>query len=265
MRRYHNKRVCRKIFKCSYIVLTMELIKPITKAGNSSNVLLTKEWLGGMARVELIQKPINIVDDVIGILKPYLKDILGIYITGSYARNEEKRESDIDILAITGKSNTRIKKGKYELLLISKDNLDSTIEDNAIPLLPMLKEAKPILNEELLDKYKKINPSKKNLGFVTGLIKSSKGINEQAIMISRELKENISDGIMYSIILGLRSIYTINCLKNNKIPTKKGLIDLLTKIVKTKEPYNAYLRSKNNQLDKKSVSPEIAEKLNNLL
>jgi putative transposon-encoded protein len=31
----------------------MELIKPITKAGNSSNVLLPKEWLGDMAELEI--------------------------------------------------------------------------------------------------------------------------------------------------------------------------------------------------------------------
>jgi len=240
----------------------MELIKQITKAGNSSNVLLPKEWLGGTARVELIEKPINIIDDTIRILKSYLKDILGIYIVGSYARKEETKKSDIDILVITKESNQRIKNGKYEIILISKDNLDKAMRENIIPLLPMIKEAKPILNEGLINEYKNINPNKRNLRWIIEITKSSKKLNEQAIKISRELKENISDGIMYSIIIGLRSTYTINCLKNNKIPTKKGLIDLLNNIVKTEEPYNSYLRSKNNQPDKKSISPEIAEKLN---
>jgi len=240
----------------------MELIKQITKAGNSSNVLLPKEWLGGTARVELIEKPIDIIDDTIKILKSYLKDILGIYIVGSYARKEETKKSDIDILVITKKSNQRIKNGKYEIILISRDNLDKAMKENIIPLLPMIKEAKPILNEGLINEYKNINPNKRNLRWIIEITKSSKKLNEQAIKISRELKENISDGIMYSIIIGLRSTYTINCLKNNKIPTKRGLMDLLSNIVKTKEPYNSYLRSKNNQPDKKSISPEIAEKLN---
>lgn len=243
----------------------MELIKQITKAGNSSNVLLPKEWLGGTARVELIEKPIDIVEDTLRILKPYLKDILGIYIVGSYARKEETRESDIDILVITKESNQRISKGKYEIILISRDNLDKAMKDNIMPLLPMIKEAKTILNEGLINEYKNINPNKGNLRWIIEITKSSKKLNEQAIKISRELKENISDGIIYSIVIGLRSVYTINCLKNNKIPTKKGLIGLLRKIAGTEEPYKAYLRAKNNQPDKKSVSPEIAEKLNSAI
>lgn len=243
----------------------MELIKQITKAGNSSNVLLPKEWLGGTAKVELIEKPINIVEDAIKILKSYLKDIFGIYLIGSYARKEETKKSDIDILVITKDSNQKIRKGKYEIILVSKDNLDKAMKNNIIPLLPMIKEAKPILNEELIKEYKNITPNKRNLKWILEITKSSKKLNEQAIKISRELKEDISDGIVYSIIIGLRSDYTINCLKNNKIPAKKGLMDLLKKIAGTEEPYNAYLRSKNNQPDRKSISPEIAEKLNNAI
>ena len=243
----------------------MALIKQITKAGNSSNVLLPREWLGGIARIELIEKPVDIVEDTIRILKPYLKDILGIYVAGSYARKEETKKSDVDILVITRESNQRIKKGKYEIILISRDNLDKAMKGNMIPLLPMIKEAKTILNEGLINEYKNINPTKKNLRWVISVTKSAKKLNEQAIKISRELKENVSDGIIYSIILGLRSTYTIDCLKNNKIPTKKGLVDLIKKIVKTEEPYNAYLRSKNDQPDKKLISLEIAEKLNNTI
>jgi len=243
----------------------MELIKQITKAGNSSSVLLPKEWLGGTARVELIEKPIDIIEDTIIILKSYLKDILGIYIVGSYARKEETKESDIDILVITKKLNQKIRKGKYEIILISKDNLDKAMKNNVIPLLPMIKEAKPILNEGLINEYKKIIPNKKNLRWIIEITKSSKKLNKQAIKISKELKEKISDGIIYSIILGLRSNYTINCLRNNRISTKKGFMDLLNKIVKTEEPYNAYLRSKGNQRDRKLISPEIAEKLNNAI
>lgn len=240
----------------------MELIKKITKAGNSSNVLLPKEWLGGTARVELIEKPINIVEDTIKILGPHLKNILGIYLTGSYARGEETSESDIDILTITIDLNQKIKKGKYEIILISKENLDKAIKKNIIPLLPMIREAKPIINEELIKKYSKIKPNKKNLKWIADITKSSRRICAEDIKLSRELGENVSDGIIYSIILGLRSVYTIDCLKKGKTPTKKRLMSLIKKISKTKEPYNAYLRSKNNKPDAESVSPDVAEKLN---
>ena len=243
----------------------MELIKRITKAGNSSNVLLPREWLGGMARVELIEKPLNINEDILEILNPYLKNVIGIYLVGSYARGEETKESDVDILAITDCTDKKIKKGKYEIILISKENIDKAMKENIIPLLPMIREAAPILNEGLINEYKKIKANKKNLRWITEITKSSRRICAEGIKISKELKENVSDELMYSIILGLRSVYVVDCLKNNRIPTKKGIMNLLKEIVKTKEPYNAYLRSKNNLPDKESISAEIAEKLNNYI
>ena len=47
--------------------------------------------------------PEIILLDVIDIIKKYidLSDVIGIYLTGSYARGEEDEESDIDVLVIT--------------------------------------------------------------------------------------------------------------------------------------------------------------------
>ncbi|MFH1325620.1 MAG: DUF2080 family transposase-associated protein [archaeon] len=241
----------------------MELIKQITRAGNSANVLLPKEWLGGTARVELIEKPLNIVEDVLKILKPYLKKVLGIYLVGSYARKEETKESDVDILVITENLNKRIKKGKYDVLLISNSDLENTLKKNIMPLLPMIREAKTILNEKLIEKYRKIKPNKENTEFVLGLTKSSRNVCREAIKLSKELNENVSDGIMYSLVLGLRTIYVISSLKKNKIPTIKELKGLVRRLTGSEESYNAYLRAKNEKKTKSVISPEIAEELNN--
>jgi hypothetical protein len=46
------------------------------------------------------------------------------------------------------------------------------------------------------------------------------------------------------------------------MPKTKGLKNLIINLINSEEPYKAYLRSKNNQSDKESISPEIAEKLN---
>ena len=243
----------------------MELIKRITKAGNSSNVLLPREWLGGMARVELIEKPLNINEDILEILNSYLKNVIGIYLVGSYARGEETKESDVDILVITDKINKKIRKGKYEIILISKDNLEKTIEKNALPLLPMVREAEPILNKGLINEYKKIKPNKENTKFILELTKSSRKMCKEAIKISKELNENISDEIMYSLILGLRTIYIIDSLKKNKIPSTKGLKSLIIKLTKSEEVYHAYSRMKNDKKTKSAIKPEIAEKLNNYI
>ncbi len=243
----------------------MELIKQITKAGNSANVLLPKEWLGGIARVELIEKPLNITEDVLKILNPYLKSVLGIYLAGSYARKEETKDSDVDILAITDGINKRIKKRRYEIVLISKIELEKTLKRNAIPLLPMIKEAKTILNEGLIEEYKKIKLNKENIKSILEITKSSRNVCRESIKISKRLGENASDEIMYSLILGLRTIYIIDSLKKNKIPTTKELKSQIIGLTNSEEPHNAYLRVKNDKKTKSVISIEIAEKLNNYL
>ena len=243
----------------------MELIRKITKMGNSSHVVLPKEWLNGRARVELIEKPTNIKEDVLRILSSHLKDILGIYLVGSYARGEETEKSDVDVLVVTDDLDKKIREGKYEMTLISKDNLDKSLKRNILPLLPMIMEAKTIMNKELIEKYKNTKISKENTKWIIDLTKSSRKICKIAIEMSKEDNKNLSDGVVYSLILGLRTIYVLDCLKKDKIPTSKGLKDLILHLVKTEEPYNAYLRVKNNQPEKMIISPEIGEKLNNYI
>ena len=140
-----------------------ELIKPVVRAGNSACVILPKKWLGGKAKIELIEDPVNIEVEIFEILKFYLKDILGIYLTGSYARGENTPDSDIDVLVITHNTNKTIIEGKYDIILISQENLEKTLKRNILPLLPMIKESKTILNGELIEKYKKIALNKSNL------------------------------------------------------------------------------------------------------
>ena len=115
-----------------------ELTKQIVKVGNSAGVLLPREWLNGMARVELVKKPIDIQKNVLEIIGDYLEDAIGIYLTGSYARGEESERSDVDILVITNSVNKRIVRGVYNIILISKEKVEKTLEHNILPLLPML-------------------------------------------------------------------------------------------------------------------------------
>ncbi len=244
----------------------MELItKKITKAGNSSNVLLPKEWLGGIAKVELIEKPINIPEDIIKILNPYLKNIIGIYLVGSYARKEQTEKSDIDVLVITNKENKKIDEGKYQIMLISEETLKKTLKQNILPLLPMLKESKAILNEELIEAYKNIKLSKANLKWHITTTKSALGINKGLIELAERENENISDGIIYSLILRLREAYIVNCLKNDAIPSNQGIKQLVKDLTKSTKSYEAYLRSKAEEKDKKDITPETARKIYNYI
>ena len=233
--------------------------------GNSACVILPKSWINGKARIELIQKPINITKDILEILEPHLQGILGIYLIGSYARGEQTEKSDIDILVITENINKKITKGKYEIILISKESLEKTLKKNILPLLPMLKEAKSILNEKLIEDYKKIRLNKENLKWHIETTKSALKMQKELITLAKLENEKVSDGIMYSIILRLRETYIIDCLKNNEIPTSKGIRKLVRNLTNSEESYEAYLRSKSNEKEKEVIKTETAKCIYNYI
>ncbi len=241
--------------------MKQELIKPIVKVGNSAGVILPKNWINGKARIELIEKPLDIKKDILEILEPYLQEIEGIYIVGSYARGEQTKESDVDVLVITNKINKKIKKGKYELILISKEKVEIALEKNIIPILPMLKEAKPLINNSLIKKYQTTKLTKKNLKWHIELTKSALEINKEFIKSDEEMKANSSDAVAYSLILRLREAYLIDCLIKNKIPRKKELLNLIKKISGSLKAYAGYLRAKNDEKNKNELPIKEAEKL----
>ena len=78
--------------------MEQELVKQVVRVGNSAGVILPREWLNAKAKVKLVGEPLNIKKNVLEILAPYLGDVIGIYIVGSYAREEETERSDVDVL-----------------------------------------------------------------------------------------------------------------------------------------------------------------------
>ena len=128
----------------------MELVRKIVRVGNSAGVVLQREWLNGIAKVELVRKPLNIKKDILEILDPYLENVLGVYLTGSYARGEETENSDVDILVITDGISKRIESGKYNIIMVSENELRDHIKKIAFPLIPMIAEAKALVNNNLI-------------------------------------------------------------------------------------------------------------------
>lgn len=241
----------------------MELIKNTIRVGNSAGVLLPKEFLN--TQVKIVLQPLNIEKDILEILleEKILKDILGVYLIGSYARKEQTIESDIDVLVITKNINKRIKKGKYDLLLISKEIVDEKMKKNIFPLLPMMIEAKPIINKELLNKYINTLLTKKNLKWNIDTTKSAMNVVKEYIKLAEEIQAKVSDAASYSLILRLRTIYIINCLKKGKIWTKREFLGLIKKISGSLIAYERYLDSKNNNAKAYNLPIKEAKKLMN--
>lgn len=223
----------------------MELIKNTIRVGNSAGVLLPKEFLN--TQVKIILQPLDIEKDVLDILseRNLLPNVVGVYLAGSYARNEQTIESDIDVLVITDKINDKIKKEKYDLMLVSKDLVDEKMKKNIFPLLPMMIEAKPIINKLLLEDYLKTRITKDNIKWHIETTKSAMNVVREYIRLAEETGKGVVDIGAYSLILRLRTIYLINCLRKNKKWTKKGFLDLVKEISGSLNAYERYLESKN--------------------
>ncbi|MBM3233565.1 nucleotidyltransferase domain-containing protein [Candidatus Pacearchaeota archaeon] len=244
----------------------MEIIKNAVKVGNSAGVLLPKKWLN--LQVKVIVGPLNIEMEVFEILlkENYLKQILGVYIVGSYARNEQTIDSDVDILVITDNINKKIKKGRYEIMLVSKKSLENSIRKNIFPIIPMLVEAKTIINEGIRKKYMNIEMNSRNLRFHIETTNSAMNVVNAEISLAKELREKgISDNIVYSLVLRLRTLYIIDCLRKNKIWSKKEFLELIKKIGGSTLAYEGYLRSKNNKKEMSELGIEEAIKLMNYI
>ncbi len=236
-------------------------IKQTVKAGNSSAVILPRAWLNKEVRVELVKKtPDKILLDVIDLMRKYidLKEIMGIYLVGSYAREEETKDSDIDILIITKDIDREvIKEGIYSILIISRRLLEQKLENDLFPIGQMLKEAKALINASYLEELN-VKVTKKNIKWYTETTK------EKLVFIQRILekeKKKIDNRTVYTLILRIRTLYLIQKLVKNQNYSSKEFIRLITKISGNSDAYQSYLAIKNDSKKAGITSRENAKRL----
>lgn len=238
-------------------VTKQTITKQTIKLGNSAGVLLPREWLNSVVEVKLVKTPYGkdrILKDLNKYLKDYFKNILGIYLTGSYARGDYDKESDIDILVVTDSINKIINIENYEFFLISEENLTKNLS-KSLYLASAIKETTPLMNQKLLKKFRdmKINLNiKDNLREIERILR----INKDMIEIARDYNEKILDGTAYSLVLRFRELYLIRCMGENRTPDKKEFLDLIGKNI-----YNAYVRIKRDKEEINDGDVEEADKI----
>ena len=222
---------------------------------------MPKEWLHGEAKITLLKKPENPKKEVLNILEPYLSSVLGVYIVGSYARGEQSRGSDVDVLAITTDISRHMRQANYDITFVSKDNLKATLEDNILPLLPMIMEASAVINAALLVEYRSTPLTKHNLRWHIETTKSSLELARISLQLAKENSDKISDNIIYSLILRLREGYIVDSIMKKKKATNAGLRTLIKAVAGSLESYEAYRRSKANLRTRKVIPMKEAEAL----
>lgn len=237
-----------------------QLIKPIVRVGNSAGVILPKEWLHHEAKIELIVKTPDIFD-ILTQEKISLEKVKGIYIVGSYARGEQTKDSDYDILVITDGIDSKIKQSNSEIILISEDNLIDSLSQNILPILPMIKESKPILNSSLIESYRNTKINSKNLRWHLDTTKSAIKLIEQTLELDKEVSDKTPNLIAYPLVLRLRECYIVDCLRKDKIYSNKELISLIKKLTGSTEIYSEYKSIKSDKKNKNTISIKSAESI----
>jgi predicted nucleotidyltransferase len=244
----------------------MEITKSVSKWGNGAGILLPKEWIGNQVKIICIDRTLEIKKEVFSILYPYLEDIIGIYLVGSYARGEETADSDIDIIAVSDSIKKDIFSSKYHISIITLENLKKTLHgDYPELILPRLMEAKALLNKKLLEELKNIRISRNSFkAFVEDTERIIK-INEGILSIEKNKGELTSSAsIAYSIILRLRGVFLIKAILKNKKYSSKDFKNWICSYLNEEtfnSIYNAYSDFKRKKHSKIKLKIEDLEKL----
>jgi predicted nucleotidyltransferase len=245
----------------------MELERKIVKVGNSAGVILPREWLNGVAKIKLVEKPLDIKRDVLEILDLYLEEVIGIYLVGSYAREEQRPDSDVDILVISRDTDKVIKSGKYEIEVVSMKRLKWLLEKQPITIYPKFVDAKVILNRGLLEEISELKFELRS--FLSYIEECREILNKSLdIVLFDKGKSEFVRGyvVIYSTLLRLKALYIMKCLLGKEKYSNKKFTKWATENSGiSRDDFEAmnevYRKVANGRKPKEKIKLEMAEKL----
>ncbi|MBI2139248.1 nucleotidyltransferase domain-containing protein [Candidatus Woesearchaeota archaeon] len=203
-----------------------QLVKTVQGIGNGAHIVVPKEMIGRRVMVlSVLKSEREITQEMLTLLGANLKHVMGIYLYGSYARNEQAPESDVDILVVSTRKLKLPKKYlTYEITVATLEQLEKQLEDNAPLILPIILEAKPLMNESLLDRYKEHTLTRKNTQWYMETTETSLALARGLI----DEKEYLPS-IIYPLLLRLRGLFLIKTLLRGKLPAAEHVHRYLVK------------------------------------
>jgi len=252
-------------------IIKEQIRKKVVKSGNGGAVWVPKNWLGEEIMVTRIETPkSSLEEELINILLPYLKDISGVFLYGSYARKEETQDSDADILVIA-KNKLKIENTKkFDINFIEIKKIKEIVKKNPF-VYSIINESKPIINSYLLDELKQ---SKKDFRSFIKWFKETTNDNIKStkeLIYLDEIDSNYltSYSIVYSLILRLKGIFLIkSVLKNMEFSNysfKKFIIKFIPEF-EFKKIYRIYRNIRNDEkIEDVKIDMSIVKKLLEIL
>lgn len=239
--------------------------KRVVRFGNGSIVYTPKKWIGEQVLVILEEKHLDIKGEAVEAIKPYLGSVVGIFLFGSFARNEQTADSDIDILVIVDKKIPLEKKGRFDFLVKTREQFEKEARsDPTLFLHQVASEAKPILNETLLKQLKQVavKPDfEKFLDDTLGAFKKT----TQSLESQKGSEFLQSNASIYSLILRLKSLFLIQCFKQGSAFSNKKFKGFIKKHGFSEKAVEEFMEVYRAERDEKKTSIKIqladAEKL----
>jgi predicted nucleotidyltransferase len=241
-----------------------EIYRTATPIGNSSHVILPKGWEG--SRIVLTRIEVDPKKEILDLIYPYLKYIVGVYLFGSYARKENKEDSDIDVIIVTSQRIDLEAKKPFDIIQIEKNKFDNFRKINPILFYSFLSESEPIVNKSFLEELKKIELKKHYFKKYIDETKEAININRQLLDLNKSQKY-ADDNIIYSSILRLRGAYIIKSFFKKEKFSNNSFLNFLKNNLShdLKRCYEIYQAVRDNKKTDVKVKIEDAKNLINLL
>jgi predicted nucleotidyltransferase len=195
--------------------IPMKLIKKAVEMGNGAAVYIPREYAGRQVVIVLPEGITDIKKRIIEKLAGRMENIIGVYMFGSYARGESHLLSDIDVLIITKEEEKGLKQlfDDMDVRVTTIEKIKKSIENLPAITVPILREAKTIINPALLDELRSAKINYRNFKWNFDDIKRVIKIIETFIEID---EGDIGLSHIYSLIMRARICYMMDCLLKNK-------------------------------------------------
>ena len=174
----------------------MRIIKQVVEIGNGAAVYVPREYSGREVIVILPEGINELKKRILTSLIDYMDNILGVYLYGSYARGEQGKNSDVDILVITHEKDEDIKNilKEFDARIVSIEEIKKAINETPLLIMPILLEAKPLINPLLLEELKSHKINFKKFKWHFDDIRRTIGIIEEFINVlnSEEIMDKVN-------------------------------------------------------------------------
>ncbi len=234
-----------------------KLKKIVEPSGNAGHVYLPKQLIGKEVTI-LVPKKFDL-STIFSALSGDMDRVMGIYLVGSHARGEGKTDSDVDLLIVChGECRIECKSDQIDIFMLSYENKILSLFAKS-----MLQEAEPLMNSKLLEELKKRKFTyKKELEIGRSALRIAKNL----LKLSED-DEEIDPGMVYSLVLRLKTYLTYRCIREKKKYSTKLLLEELSRHTnKPEQMLDIYRAERENvSLDVKIKKKDVKKLLEELL